>query len=257
MMAVHRLCLHLLAAMGEAIQEATQAADGSGAHEMVDVPVENVDDDVLLMQMPGQWQVLLQAILKDLESKDKGTASKVSQWLLEWLQHRCTDEARGYYLGHMGEPAASLVSILVTFAGSQSDQDWGITSDEEASSGKLQPYLPCHKGSRQARGLPPAKQPIMIFSRPIPENFDSDVEAQDTSQHSWTSSWTKKKVYRTRAPRSRNRAFESVKMRKTTWRDSSDWRKHRVRRRLSSRECSWLRLPHGALKCRGAPSGSR
>ena len=99
-MAVHRLCLHLLAAMGEAIQEATQAADGSGAHEMVDVPVENVDDDVLLMQMPGQWQVLLQAILKDLESKDKGTASKVSQWLLEWLQHRCTDEARGYYLGH-------------------------------------------------------------------------------------------------------------------------------------------------------------
>ena len=37
---------------------------------------------------------------------------------------------------------------------------------------RLQPHLQVHPGSRQARGLAPARGPVMLFSKPMPEDSD-------------------------------------------------------------------------------------
>ena len=89
MMAVHRLVLRLLAAMGEAIQQAVQREQD----DTMEVQVEE-DDDSIYMQLPTAFQQLLQELLHSLESNRKDSQPRVAEWLVDWLEHRCAKNAR-------------------------------------------------------------------------------------------------------------------------------------------------------------------
>ena len=73
-----------------------------------------------------------------------------------------------------------LTAVLATFVGDAGSADWGVCDNDAVQwalgwAVRLQPFLECHPGSRQARGLPPRRGPVMLFSRVLPEDADSDV----------------------------------------------------------------------------------
>ena len=65
------------------------------------------------------------------------------------------------------------MALLATFVGDQNSDTWGDCSNEESKwalgwAAKLQPFLPSHRGSRQARGLAPTRTPVMLFGSMAP-----------------------------------------------------------------------------------------
>ena len=187
MLAMHRLVLHLLSAMAEAVQNAMQHPRG-GDRDMVTVAVEDEeDDDTMWMQLPpvNDWWPLLNRFMAELDQHVKTSQRCMSEWLLGWLSHRCTDERRGYLLGHMTGRTADLTAVLVTYSGSQCSEEWARCSDDEVRwcmtwAQQLQHHLELHPGSRQARGLAPQRAPVMLSPVPIPDAllFDEDLPVQ-------------------------------------------------------------------------------
>ena len=178
-LAIHRLAYYLMTAMGEAIQQAQRRTN-----ETVEVELEPESDESLYMQAPSPWLRLLQNLQEDLENKPKDGSRGAAEWLLDWLNHRCTDSAGGYFLGHMRGNPEALTSLLVTFAGDQNSAEWGRCQDEDVRFGiawaaRLQEHLPAHPGSRQSHGLPPERAPVMLIPRMLPD--DSDVETEHIS----------------------------------------------------------------------------
>ncbi|CAE7845629.1 unnamed protein product [Symbiodinium microadriaticum] len=188
MLALHRLVLGLLSAMGDAIQAASPPSSASRGDQMdtVRVDEEDEDDQSVWMQMPmeNDWYPLLQALIVDLEKQAKITQRRAAEWLLDWLGHRCTNSKAGYFLGHMGGRPGELTAVLATFSGDQNDEGWATCTDEEVAYGmewaqRLQPYLALHPGSRQARGLPPTRSPVMLSPKEIPDDLLYDSPVQD------------------------------------------------------------------------------
>ena len=178
MLAVHRLVLRLLAAMGEAIEQAVQREDAN----LVEVAVEESDDSIY-MQLPTVFQQLLQELVHSLESIDKTSQPRVAEWLVDWLDHRCANAAGGWFLGHSTGNVAAVLAVLATFVGDDTSNDWGRCDDAEAKQAlewaqRLQPHLQLHPGSRQARGLAPARGPVMLFSKPMPDDSDDCAPLQ-------------------------------------------------------------------------------
>ena len=182
MLAMHRLVLQLLAAMGEAVQQAMRTSRGAensrgGDRDMVTVAVEeDEDDDVMWMQLPpvNDWWPLLQSFMEDMDRQIKTSQQCMAEWLLDWLSHRSTNELQGYFLGHMPGRPSDLTAALVTYAGNQCSDTWARCTDDEvrwcmAWAHKLQPHLELHPGSRQARGLAPQRAPIMLSPVPVPD----------------------------------------------------------------------------------------
>ena len=176
MLAMHRLVLQLLAAMGEAVQTAMRNPR-SGDREMVTVTVEaEEDDDTMWMQLPpvnDGWP-LLQSFMEAMDQQIKISQRCMAEWLLDWLSHRCTDERQGYLLGHMGGRTVDLTAALVTYSGNQCSDEWAQCTDDEFRwcmtwAQKLQRHLGLHPGSRQARGLAPRRAPVMLTPAPIPD----------------------------------------------------------------------------------------
>ncbi|CAE7245435.1 unnamed protein product [Symbiodinium sp. CCMP2592] len=152
MLAIHRLVLRLLAAMGDAIQTAVTHE----REETMEVAVEE-DDEYIYMQMPKDFPDLLLAL----------------------LEHRCANNAAGWFLGHSGGNVGMTVAVLATFVGDANSNDWARCSEDGVKwalqwAQRLQVHLPQHPGSRQARGLVPCRGPVMLFSKPIPDDIDSD-----------------------------------------------------------------------------------
>ena len=188
MLALHRLVLGLLSAMGEAIQTASPPSSASRGDQMQTVRVEEEkeDDHSVWMQMPmeNDWYPLLQTLIADLEKQAKITQKRAAEWLLDWLGHRCTNTMAGYFLGHMGGRPGELTAVLATFSGDQNDQDWATCTDKEVAYGmewaqRLQPYLALHPGSRQAQGLPSTRAPVMLSPKEIPLDLLYDSPIQD------------------------------------------------------------------------------
>ena len=187
MLAMHRLVLHLLSAMGEAVHNAMQHPRG-GDRDMVTVAVEDEeDDDTMWMQLPpvNDWWPVLNRFMAELDQQIKTSQRCMSEWLLDWLSHRCTDERHGYLLGHMKGRTADLTAVLVTYSGSQCSDEWARCTDDEVRwcmtwAQQLQQHLELHPGSRQARGLVPQRAPVMLSPVPIPDAllFDEDLPAQ-------------------------------------------------------------------------------
>ena len=76
----------------------------------------------------------------------------------------------------MGGDVALVTSLLVAFAGPQSDDDWAVCEDGDVReamqwAGRLQPFLSLHPGSRQARGLRPQRAPVQLHMTEIPSEF--------------------------------------------------------------------------------------
>ena len=178
MLAMHRLVLQLLAAMGEAVQQAMQNTGGGassrgGDREMVTVAVEeDEDDDVMWMQLPpvNDWWPLLQGFMEAMDQQVKMSQRCMAEWMLDWLSHRCT----------RGRPS-DLTAALVTYAGDQNSDAWAQCTDDEirwcmAWAQRLQPHLGLHPGSRQARGLAPQRSPVMLSPVPIPDHLLYDEE---------------------------------------------------------------------------------
>ena len=89
------------------------------------------------------------------------------------------DTAVGFFVGHSKGPVAELVAILVTFSGDQSSDEWGCREGDDVAfalnwATRLQPHLPCHPGSRQARGLSPFQQNVMLSPARLPGTFDEE-----------------------------------------------------------------------------------
>ena len=184
MLAMHRLVLGLLSAMGEAARAATlrERDDNPGAETGGD----DDEDDVMWMQLPAtnDWIPLVAALQAELEGQHPQSKRRLSEWLLDWLDHRCTDSQHGYFLGHMTGRPAEITAMLVTFAGEQSNDDWGRCTEDEirwsmAWAQRLQGHLPLHPGSRQARGLAPERAPVMLSLRPVPHHLLHDDVAQE------------------------------------------------------------------------------
>ena len=173
--------------MGEAIQQAAQ----SEANEEVEVALEDdgtaylqtsvtsgrgeVPDETSYMQAISSegdpWQQLLQELLPQLEARGKDYSRQVAEWM---------NDAAGFWLGHMQGRPAMLTAVLATFVGDAGSADWGVCDNDAVQwalgwAVRLQPFLECHPGSRQARGLPLRRGPVMLFSRVLPEDADSDV----------------------------------------------------------------------------------
>ena len=126
MLAIHRLALGLLAAMGNAVQTACARVEAARAEARADDSLVEVElepepdpesDETCWMQLPSPLQLVLQQLQVYLEGRDKTAARHMAEWLLDWMSHRCTNEAAGYFLGHMGGDVALVTSLLVTFAG--------------------------------------------------------------------------------------------------------------------------------------------
>ena len=76
----------------------------------------------------------------------------------------------------MGGNTALLTSVLVTFTGPSAGDEWARCSDQEVAwamewAQRLQRHLRLHPGSRQARGLPPVRRPVMLSPVPIPDEL--------------------------------------------------------------------------------------
>ena len=104
-------------------------------HRLAYYLMEPESDESLYMQAPSPWLRLLQNLQEDLENKPKDGSRGAAEWLLDWLNHRCTDSAGGYFLGHMRGNPEALTSLLVTFAGDQNSAEWGRCQDEDVRFG--------------------------------------------------------------------------------------------------------------------------
>ena len=150
----------------------TAEEDGPGqAHD------NDEDDDSIYMQLPPQWLQLLAELQGKLDAQTKEDQRKNAYFLQQWLAHRCVDTAMGYWLGHCSGPVGELAALLAAYVGADEtplehegarEQAWAVGWAE-----KLMPYLPLHPGSRQAGGLPPVVQPVMLFSRELPVDLES------------------------------------------------------------------------------------
>ena len=108
MLAIHRLALGLLAAMGNAVQTACTRVETarSGAaradDSLVEVELEPEadpeSDETYWMQRSSPLQLLLQQLQVYLEGRDKTAAQHMAEWLLDWMSHRCANDAAGYFL---------------------------------------------------------------------------------------------------------------------------------------------------------------
>ena len=128
------------------------------------------------MTGPNDWAPLLESFMAALESQGKDSQPRIAEWLIDWLEHRTCDEQAGYLLGHMGGNTALLTSVLVTFAGPSTGDDWARCSDQEVAwamewAQRMQQHLRLHPESRQARGLPPLRRPVMVSPVPIPDEL--------------------------------------------------------------------------------------
>ncbi|CAE7041077.1 unnamed protein product, partial [Symbiodinium sp. CCMP2592] len=110
MMAVSRLVQVLLANLGTALENAMRD-QSEGPKDEVEVEV----DDSSYMQLPntGDWSKLLRSLQEDMESRDKLVMSRAAEWLMDWLNHRCTDSQAGKFLGHMDGAVSDIVALLV------------------------------------------------------------------------------------------------------------------------------------------------
>ena len=198
MLAIHRLALSLLAAMGEAAQQAAAAEQAGTAEVTVRVDPEDAEsDETMWMQMPSSpaeeedndWEPLMRGFVAAMEGRRKPAQARIAEWMLEWLDHRCSDERAGYLLGHMQGNTATLTATLVTFAGDPTGDDWARAEDVDTMwalqwAQRLQRHLRLHPGSRQARGLTPRSRPVMLSPVPIPDDLlVSEEEAQPQSVH--------------------------------------------------------------------------
>ncbi|CAE7835656.1 unnamed protein product [Symbiodinium necroappetens] len=198
MLAIHRVALALLAAMGEAAQQAAAAERMGTAEVTVRVePEEAESDETMWMQMPSSpsgadendWEPLMRGFIAAMEGRRKPAQARIAEWMLEWLDHRCSDERAGYLLGHMHGNTATLTATLVTFAGDPTGADWARAEDVDTMwalqwAQRLQRHLMLHPGSRQARGLTPRSRPVMLSPVPIPDELlFSEEEGHPQSVH--------------------------------------------------------------------------
>ena len=112
MLAIHRLALGLLAAMGNAVSEACARAEAARAEaartdsSLVEVELEPEpdpeSDETYWMQLPSPLQLVVQQLQAYLEGRDKTAAQHMAEWLLDWMSHRCADDAAGYLSGSYG-----------------------------------------------------------------------------------------------------------------------------------------------------------
>ena len=140
------------------------------------------DDSSLYMQlgMRKPWTQVLRKLQVALEGQPKGTRECNIRRLLSWLDHRITNYQDGYFLGHAQGNSADLLALLVAYRDAQLE----VPAHEDLRSGwcldwelLLASYLPLHPGSRGALGLPMLRDPpIMLFSKPMPDSSDSELE---------------------------------------------------------------------------------
>ena len=110
-----------------------------------------------------------------MEGQRKGTREGNIRRLLSWLDHRTTNYRDGFFLGHVRGNSADLLALPVAF----SDAQLEVLTHDDLRSGwcldwelLLASYLPL-----RALGLPMLRDPpIMLFSKPMPDSSDSELE---------------------------------------------------------------------------------
>ncbi|CAE7617409.1 zc3hc1 [Symbiodinium sp. KB8] len=141
--------------------------------------------------LEGPWLELLEEIRLRLEGYGKGERSQVAGHMLRLLDHRATDAASGYLLGHMPGRVSTLTALLVAM---RDDQCYG--HKVPAGDVKLQwlrqtwdsvtKYIPQHPGSAAAAGEWPSHDMpvIMTFMRPLPEDTppSSPIQVENSSE---------------------------------------------------------------------------
>ena len=136
-----------------------------------------------------EWTGLLRELAQTLEVMAKDRRGLAAGQLLRWLDHRATDQARGYFLGHMGGRPADLTALLVAMRSSEEepcvlDRDtpehaWTLVVWDRVCA-----FVACHEGSSEHQGRPLTVDPptVMLFSRPLPENTPSPVHTSEVEE---------------------------------------------------------------------------
>ena len=186
-LAFTRVVQNLLSSVGRLLEQAVTlpvpSARDPNAAEEVEVEVDEEDDDSSLYMQLGMrepWTQVLRKLQVALEGQPKGTRECNIRRLLSWLDHRVTNYQDGFFLGHVQGNSADLLALLVAYRDAQLE----IPPHEDLRSGwclewelLLVSYLPLHPGSRGALGLPMLRDPpIMLFSKPMPDSSDSELE---------------------------------------------------------------------------------
>ncbi|CAE7333489.1 pol [Symbiodinium necroappetens] len=141
--------------------------------------------------LEGPWLELLEEIRLRLEGYGKGERSQVAGHMLRLLDHRATDAASGYLLGHMPGRVSTLTALLVAM---RDEECYG--HKVPAGDVKLQwlrqtwdsvtKYIPQHPGSAAAAGRWPSHDMpvIMTFMRPLPEDTppSSPIQVENSSE---------------------------------------------------------------------------
>ena len=141
--------------------------------------------------LEGPWLELLEEIRLRLEGYGKWERSQVAGHMLRLLDHRATDVASGYLLGHMPGRVFTLTALLVAM---RDEECYG--HKVPAGDVKLQwlrqtwdsvtKYIPQHPGSAAAAGRWPSHDMpvIMTFMRPLPEDHppSSPIQVENSSE---------------------------------------------------------------------------
>ena len=133
------------------------------------------------------WSELIAMFQDGLDLMPKDQRANRVERMLTWLDHRCTREGEGFFLGHVQGAPAELLAVLVAYRDTAlaacvwPDSDWFDTWTEHFGR-----YLPVAASSLAARGKSPrAVPPIMLFSRALPsssEGIPSPVDLDPTPE---------------------------------------------------------------------------
>ncbi|CAE7037318.1 unnamed protein product [Symbiodinium sp. CCMP2592] len=137
-----------------------------------------------LVTTANDWTHYLLDLRSALESMTKGARLANARLLWRWLDHRCTDEARGFCVGHMPGRVADILSLLVAAMESAKDEQDVPAHHLDLCTvwyRRMALFLPTHGGSRKGQGLPVLDgmpHPVLA-QHPLPD-MGSDSEAGDT-----------------------------------------------------------------------------
>ena len=163
-------------------------SQGNGESENATMDQAREGDEVLFTQtsLPHQaWCACLEAIRRKLESMDPQAKIQTAGTLLRLVDWHSTDHAQGYFLGHMGDEAADITSLLVVALDGRDSlyaAGGGASPSVDGMWAEIERFLPRHAGSARARGqrVPPELPCVMIQTKWAPSTTPNSTQASTT-----------------------------------------------------------------------------